>query len=441
MQRSVHPYFCRQLFHSAVVVILISSPGALKAEAINVHGWDAVGRIFPEIVQQLQGTFDAEVVFTDIPMENYNAAVEERLIYATDVDVVGLMAASTARFSESGWIEPLAGDERMVSAANQHYKHLRDAIHYKGALVGLGLGAVVCNMPVVDMDAYQSLGLKRSDFPADWDDFYDQVVYAASKHRTFYLPHWHNGDLGLPMSFISEVLNRGGRIVELSSEKSAMLNDSGAAFDTLIDWRRAWDSGAIPEHVLDLSFDQYYQEFFAERYAVNGMCSHVLLSTKQYAHSAQRRLSPLPRVGQSWGSSTVGIFSIGASHDRSNLRATKDFLFNYSLGQGQGKFAVSRFNLEKNGFLPVYPELTTSPDIRGIIGSKLSRADDAEVLIDLYEHAPFPADIYNVLWFEEFARRLSAELVSYLRTPWQNPEHVISRINNHIREVRESYGY
>lgn len=53
--------------------------------------------------------------------------------------------------------------------------------------------------------------------------------------------------------------------------------------------------------------------------------------------------------------------------------------------------------------------------MRDIIRRKLPRAEDAELLIDIYEHGPYPSDAYKQLCIEDFARRLCAELVTYLR--------------------------
>lgn len=186
MKHRLHLSYCRHMFFDYTEIFF---PVAVKAQTIIVHGWGSLKPVFPDGLQLILSSLEIDAVYTSIPLENCNAAVEELLIFATDVDVVGLMAASTARCPAARWIEPLADDARMVQAAEQHYPRLRETIHYWGNLVGLGLRAVVCNMPAVDMDEYQSMGLTRSDFPVGWHGCYDQIVDAADRRAPFFLPH------------------------------------------------------------------------------------------------------------------------------------------------------------------------------------------------------------------------------------------------------------
>lgn len=411
------------------------------SESLSVYGWETSAPSFLQAVKPIEKKLGFEIKYTGISVENYNSSLEWQLIYDAEVDVVGLMAASTARYYEAGWLEPLSDEKKLLEISEKYYKHLSNAVVYKGKLLGVPAGAVVCNFPVVDMDQYRATGL--SELPKNWGSFYNQIIDLANTEQGFYLPFWHKSDLGLAVSFIAEVLNRGGRVINPETEYSAMQakNKSSAVYETLVDWRRVWHSGAIPSHVLELNYYQFYQDFLDNRYTFSSLCSHFLMKVNSLPATSGRELVPLPIDKQSWGSISVGTYSITKRASDRKSKMAKEFLYDFVLGEGSARFSVSKLMLETNGVFPIFPEYVATPEVKQIIGHKLPRSEDAQTLIDIYESAPYPSAEYSLQWYEEFSSRLHAELINYLKNPNIAPEQAITRINKHIENIRSNFGY
>ncbi len=431
-----------KLLHVLSLGLILFAPNSAAAEpSIGVHGWRNVGDLFSDAVLEIEKAMGVDLQYSKLSRLHYSASLEESFIYNDDVDVVGLMASSTSRFAEAGWVRDLSENGRIVYAANQHYNHLKNAIYHKGKIVGLGIGASLYNFPVVDLDSYNDLGLGEKDFPQDWDAFYDQVLELSETNSSFYLPLWYDGNLGLPVSFISEVLNRGGHVIDPLTRQSAMTADSGPAYDTLIDWRRAWQSGAIPVSVIEKDQFQFYRKFSSERYLFATLISDFFLRVNQAEGLGMRRLSPLPRFKQSWGAALLGVFSMSTVNDPEQQALVEDFLYQYSLGMGANRYAIAEYYLDRLGFLSVYPEFLEGPVARNIIRKKLARPSDEAVLIDLFKTAPYPVGEFQVLWYEEFSNVLREELIAFLDNPELRPSDVINKINRDILEIRIKYGY
>ncbi len=412
------------------------------AETLNVYGWAPGEASFDALVEPVEQALGVEFKYTGVPVKDYSANLEEMLIYGEDVDVMGLTAASTVRFFEAGWIEPLQGSKQLVALADSYYEQLSGALYYKNQLMGVSVGAVLCNFPVVDLGLYGTTAQRDSGLPSDWDSFYDQIVELAKTENAFYLPFWHASAGGMPVSFISEVLNRGGQVIEPESKQSAMSAKTGsAAYETLLDWRRAWQSGAIPSHILELNRPQFFQDFLENRYTFSNFCSDFLLNFKQHPLAAGRLLVPLPKAEQSWGSLQVGTYSIASTADDAKAKIASEFLYHFGKGEGNNRFSVARNYLEKVGILPAFPEYMNSLEVWQTLGRKLPRAADAKTLIDVYESAPYPSVVYNLQWYQEFESQLREELIRFLKNPDRSPEQVIKTLNKKIRNIRADFGY
>lgn len=416
--------------------------GTVQAEKINVFAWAPAAASFEALVQPIEQSLGVEFEYTGIPVKDYSASLEEMLIYGEGADIIGLTGALTARFFEAGWIEPLSGHKQLVEIAGEYYKQLSGAVYYKNQLMGIPVGAVLCNFPVVDLGLYAASAQSDNGKPSDWDSFYDQIVEMARTEQAFYLPYWHTSGAGLPLSFISEVLNRGGRLIDPETNLSAVsVNTSSAAYETLVDWRRAWQSGAIPAHVIELNRPQLFQDFLENRYIYSSLCSDFLLRFKSHPLAVGRELVPLPMVKKSWGSLQVGTYSIASTSDVAKAKIASDFLYHFSKGEGNTRFAVAREYLERDGIMPTFPEYMASREARQILSRKLPRAEDVQAFIDIYENAPYPSIVYNLQWYQEFESHLRIELIRYLKDPDRSPDQVINTLNEKIKTIRADFGY
>lgn len=416
---------------------------ALATDQINVYGWPAGKSVFDRLSPEFTAHTGLEVIYNAVS-NPYRENVEQELIYNDSVDVVALFSMSTNRIINAGWIVDLSNDPLMVEIADQHYPHLRDAIYTDGKLLGLGLAAGLYAVPVVNLDEYQKLGLSRKDFPKDWDDLYQQVDRLAGEgHRDFFYPAWFDHKFGLSMSFIAEVMNRGGNIVHPVTESVAMAEDSGPAYETLLDWRRAWDSGAIPHTLIKRNYETSMQHFAKSNYAIAVQASDVFIQRTLLNPLHDRPITLVPHNTQPWGTVIIGLFS-QANKDGISSKETaqaRDLLAWISHGKGEHNFNVMESWLDNFGYLPVNKAFMESDRARDILESKLGFAEDVDVLFDVYENASVATTLWKIQWQDEFVTELLVALQDYLVTPSLSPEQTIARLNNKIVSLRKDYGY
>lgn len=427
----------------AICISAMTLKPAVASEKIELYVWRGAQAALEEVIPHFTTFSGIEIEITGLGTP-YPENIEQELIYNDEVDAVGLFSPSSVRFSKADWIIDLSDNSAIEAAAQQHYPHLRQALYDDKKLIGLGLASALYALPIIDLESYAELGLSREDFPKDWDALYEQVDELAKiGHRDFFFPAWFDHHYGLAGTFIAEVMNRGGTIVDPNTQRASMPVDSGPAFDVLQDWRRAWLSGAIPKHVLELNYFTNMQGFIKGSYAIGVQSNEVLLHGTVYNSSTNRIRTILPRMEQPWGMATVGLFSHSNSVniDSEKSKEIQDFLLWISLGTKGEEFYVQEKWLNKFGYLSVYKEYMESDRAKSILEEKLAISEDVPVLLDIYEHAAVPHHISRLHWQDELYFSLAKHLKEHLNNPARSTAETISALVGDIDKSRRDYGF
>lgn len=420
---------------------LLLCPTAFAVDKINVHGIIFNVEIFNTVLPPIADKRGVELQYTAHTMP-YIENLEQELIYNSSIDIASVLSAAAPRLYAGNWIKDLSAYPEIMRAAGMHYANTRNALYLDDKLLGLGYGAMIQNMPVIDLEAYAALGLGRENFPVDWPDLYRQVTEIAEQGaQSFFYPAWHSDVPGLALSFLTDVWNRGGHFLDPRTEAPSLLQHGGAAYDTLLDWRRVWESGAIPTDILDQSFMQYRAICARENFAISVQSSEMLLLPAAES-TPQRKLVPIPRVSQNWGTLIVMMNSIiDREEDDSAQLTRRQILLDISRGEGAQKLSLAKLALKNDGLLSVYQDFMQSSDAQEILASKFPQTSDVDALLDIYQNAEFTKQHWNQVWHQEFSRFLQVELKHYLKNPEVDPQNVITRLNEKLKSLKKSYGY
>lgn len=445
-------HYCRRFAARATLTLslIICSPVAPAVEPhatrpviqIMAHPFDQ--QTFSSMLPRLSDKLGIELRFKTVDLP-YTDNVEYELIYNPNIDIVDLLTPSVSRFEQAGWITDLSQFPEIVAASKRQHPFLHNTKHRDGKLLGLARNTNIVGLPLIDLSAYRALGLTRRDFPTTWTELYQQVDTLAQKgHRDFFYPQWFPLWSGLPLSFLLEVWNRGGEITDPISAEPIMFESSGAAYQTLQDWRRAWESGAVPKQVIGHNLREYLNDFMETPYAISVQSSFTLLQTETMAPSKKPELTLVPRIEQDWG---TPISSIQIAVQRPRLSESPEMqqlikiFLEINQGTGEDEFSFAQKSLQKQGLLPAYNEFLNSDIARDIIREKLPLAADEKVLMDIYEHSTAHLSFWDLIWHEELTDHLQLALEHYLLTPSQSPEAVIKGINREILKIKRKYGY
>lgn len=405
-----------------------------SASSTTIVGLRSDTASYQFFLPRLQQKFGVEMEFKALDYP-YVPNLEYELINNPDADIINLMTPSVARCDDAMWLQDLSLYPEMLSAADAHQQNIKASIFKDNKLIGLGVGAILHTIPVVQVEAYQSLGLSRDNFPTDWSGLYDQVIdRAKAGHRSFFYPAWHEGKPGLTMSFLTELWNRGGRIVEAESNRIALQEAKPIILDMLRDWRNVWLSGAVPQAVLQQSFVEFGQHYKDQGYAISVQNSKHMLSSAAQLRETGRTTTLLPRAEQSWGSSLTVMVSLTkrSSDTGKDALVRQQILLELSRGTGERIHAMVEQNLLNETLLPVYADYLRSDRFLSIMKEKLALPSDVDVLLDVYKHGSSSVTYWNATWHEEFSDLLQQVLKRYLANSDISPERVFQRLKNHL---------
>ncbi len=434
------------LLKNTAVLLFLSISFCCSSQAtaeIQLYGLRHYEGTYQRLLPDSKEALDVDAAYFHVPPP-YTDNIEYELIYNPEVDLVHIMTPNVARFDEANWVLDLAKFPEMHYASSNHYEYVKSTLFRNGKLMGLGLGTTLQSIPLINLQSYKELGLSRIDMPNSWDALYDQVVERTEAcQQLFFFPAWHNSKPGLVLSFIVEVLNRGGSIVDPATGWTAMKEHSGPAYETLLDWRRVWESGAVPPHVLDLNYIGFRKEYAEKNYPLSIQSSDILLKAKSHAAGIERPITLIPRTAQSWGTPVTTMLSIVRHDDMSvqRTRSLRRLVHWISRGSNKGRFSFSEHFLKDLGLLPVYKDFLGSEHAQEILKNLLIHAGDDKILMDLIDHAEVPRGYWNVVWQEELSDYLLVELRKFLKDSTIKPEHLISRINKKISYLKSTYGY
>lgn len=424
------------------LVLFLLCCTALRSEPIRVYDWVYGEEIFEQHADQFSEAIGYPVEFHGVDFP-YSENIEQLLIYGEPMDIVGMFTIAARRLGEAGWIEDLSDDKRFVDAAKHAYAGVAESLQFDDRMYGAGQIATGLAVPLVDMDKYRALGLVRADFPADWSSLHVQLIAAASAGaKGIYLPYWFNDVTGLPLGFTAEVLNRGGAVISPDTGAVAMDPNSGPAYNTLVEWRQLVVSGAVDPKTISMSHRDFVAAFYSGEHTVSSHKTDMLILSKKLREKS-KNISLFPRVNQNWGVVGVLMFGLVRQENESPERneARRKLLLLNTRGAGNLKFSVSKMWLRERGNFSTYRDFMESEQALSILRSKLTYANDAEVLIDVFEHLDVTTMESRVPWHHEFYHYMKEQLQAYLSRPEIPPAEVINNLNAKILELRVLYGY
>jgi len=184
------------------------------------------------------------------------------------------------------------------------YDNIEEAWTYKGQLMGLSYFVSTRGVMHVNLEKYEELGYTDEDFPATWDELYDQLYEMREMgEEQPYLPHWISEWYGISWGFVFEVLNRGGRLADPETHEPVLDTSEGSpGWATLEDWKRIWNDGLVPEEVLTYNESAYIDAYASGRYVFSPQQLYDLETFNREDRSQiAGKASLLPYQGQSWG--------------------------------------------------------------------------------------------------------------------------------------------
>ena len=428
---------------ASTAAMAIASDFDLRAETdetVYFRGWQYKTAIVEDniarYVTELGGNIDYATVTGDYP-----AIMESNLMAGAELDILYANPTQAARYYEGGWVTPASDLPNADEILADMYPNIRDAMSYRGALLGLSYFVTTRGVIHVNTERYAELGYGADDYPADWDALYDQMLemHAAGAEAPF-LPHWLNEWFGISWAFTFEVLNRGGAVADPETH-APMLTADGPAGETLRDWRALWQSGAVPEEVLTYSEAAYLDAFASGRYVMSPQQAYDLRTFNQPDRSPMAgHVGFLPYQGQSWGLLDAAVY-VMTSRDRSedHTRDVMRALSWYGYEDQNGEPFVAERWLNESMLFSAYRTVMESEEARMVIAESLADPAQYDALMDVYVNTPYPAGSFNVVWAPEFNSWLKDELQAFLLED-RSVEETIDAINGRIEMLNRRYG-
>lgn len=421
------------------MAVLLMVLNVCSAETLHIHdriyGKPIFDKFAPEFAR-ITG-FDLEFHLLEFPIFD---SAEQALIHGESIDMVAMYAGMVPRYAEAGWLDVIEDEPGLVFAVDRMYANSIMPIRHDGKIYGIGHFSSGVVVPLVDMDKLGELGLRRTDLPQTWNGLSEQLItLAEAGHKGLYFPFWFNDGIGLPIAFSVEVWNRGGSVVDPDQFSVSMVPDSGAAFDTLRDWRRLIDSGAVDRRVLEMDYLESIAAFAAGDHLYSAYTVDALMRSK----SSGRKVTIVPRISQPWGA--MGSVSYGLvinpNESESRRRAKRKLLQLYTRGADGSEFAVTRALLASAGYFSVYKDYMHGEEAMAIVRSRLSFPKDIAALMDVYDNMQYPVGEWNAVWYVEFNVYMMEVLKAFLLDDSISPSEVIVSLNERLIELRRQYGF
>jgi multiple sugar transport system substrate-binding protein len=296
-------------------------------------------------------------------------------------------------------------------------------------------------MVLVNLKAYNALGYTEADYPATWDEFYDQLYEMRDKGFEYpYLPQWPDEWFGISYSFTWEVLNRGGDVAHPETHEP-MVTVDGPAGDTLRDWKRVWNDGLIPEECIGYRQPEQLEAFGSGEYIYCPEASYRLerFNDPEYSTFAGY-CSFIPYQGQPWGILDSAMYLM-TNRERSpeHTDDVMRFFVWYGWKNQEGKTFVGQRWMNETMLFSAYKSVMESPETEAMISAVLPDPDDWDDLVEIYAHTPYPKGSYNVAWGSEFNSWLMEKLQKFLVDDLPVDE-TIDAITAKINELNTTFG-
>lgn len=417
--------------------------GHLKAqtdEKVYFRGWQYKTDIVQDNINRYNETMNGNVDYATVTGD-YPAIMEQNLMAGAELDILYANPSQASRYFDGGWIMPATELPNIDQIIADMYPNILDAWTYKGKLLGLSYFVSTRGVMHVNLKKYNELGFGDSDFPANWDAFYDHLYEIKEKgEKQPYLAHWFNEWYGISWAFMFEVMNRGGVVADPDTHKP-MLTVDGAGGETLRDWKRVWNDGLIPEEVLTYNEAAYLEAYASGRFVFSPQQMYDLETFNNPERSQiAGHASLLPYQGQSWGLLDSAMYLMtkrerSAAHTEDVMRVA----LWYGYRDHEGKvFVGDRWMQESmlfSGYKPVMESAAAEARIKGA----LARPEDYKAVLEVYAATPFPKGVFSVVWAPQFNTWLRETLQEFVLEDG-SVDDTIAAINEKINELNDEYG-
>jgi multiple sugar transport system substrate-binding protein len=434
---------------SALTLTLLGTAGAqaqdlapTSDETVYFRGWQYKTDIVQDNVdrynRELGGNVDYATVTGDYP-----AIMETNLIAGAELDILYANPSQAARYFDGGWVMTAENLPNIDEIKADMYPNILEAWTYKGELTGLSYFVSTRGVMHVNLEKYYELGYTDEDFPATWDELYDQVYEMRDKGlEQPLLPHWLSEWYGISWAFVFEVMNRGGEIADPETHQPIMDTAEGSpAWATLEDWKRIWNDGLVPEEVLTYNESAYIDAYASGRYVFSPQQLYDLETFNREDRSQiAGQASLLPYQGQSWGLLDSAVYLM-TSRERSDAHTqdVMNFANWYGFKDHEGEIFVGQRWMQESMLFSGYKSVMESEATAERMKGALAREQDIEAVLGVYAATPYPKGIWNVVWSEEFNSWLRDELQEFVLNDGDIAT-MLTAINEQISSLNSKYG-
>ena len=415
---------------------------AQSGETVFFRGWQYKTDIVQDNVDRYNGEQGGNVDYATVTGD-YPAIMEQNLMAGAELDVLYANPSQAGRYFDGGWIMPAETLPNIDEIKADMYPNILDAWSYKGQLLGLSYFVSTRGVMHVNLKKYYELGFTDADFPANWDELYDQLYEIRDKGVDQpLLPHWINEWYGISWGFNFEVMNRGGEVAHPETHEPLLTTDAdGPAYKTLEDWKRIWNDGLVPEEVLTYNESSYLDAYASGRYVFSPQQLYDLETFNREDRSQiAGHASLLPYQGQSWGLLDSAVYLM-TSRERGDGHTddVKRFASWYGYQDQTGNVFVGNRWMQESMLFSGYRSVMESEAAAERMRSALAREQDIAAVLEVYAATPYPKGIWSVVWAEEFNSWLKETLQEYLQDDGDIVE-TIEAINEEIADLNKKYG-
>ena len=419
--------------------------GGLEAqseETVFFRGWQYKTDIVQDNVDRYNGEQGGNVDYATVTGD-YPAIMEQNLMAGAELDVLYANPSQAGRYFDGGWIMPAEALPNIDAIKADMYPNILDAWSYKGQLLGLSYFVSTRGVMHVNLKAYYELGYTDADFPANWDELYDQLYEIREKGVDQpLLPHWINEWYGISWGFNFEVMNRGGEVAHPDTHEPLLTTDpDGPAYKTLEDWKRIWNDGLVPEEVLTYNESSYIDAYASGRYVFSPQQLYDLETFNREDRSQiAGHASLLPYQGQSWGLLDSAVYLM-TSRERGDGHTddVQRFASWYGYQDQTGNVFVGNRWMQESMLFSGYRSVMESEAAAERMRNALAREQDIAAVLEVYAATPYPKGVWSVVWAEEFNSWLKETLQEYLQDDGDIVE-TIEAINEEIVDLNKKYG-
>jgi multiple sugar transport system substrate-binding protein len=434
---------------SALTIVLLAAAtghaqdlAPTSDETVYFRGWQYKTDIVQDNVDRYNNELGGNVDYATVTGD-YPAIMETNLIAGAELDILYANPSQAARYYDGGWVMTAESLPSIDAIKADMYPNILAAWTYKGELTGLSYFVSTRGVMHVNLEQYYELGYTDDDFPATWDELYDQVYEMRDKGlEQPLLPHWINEWYGISWGFVFEVMNRGGEIADPETHQPVLDTAEGSpAWATLEDWKRIWNDGLVPEEVLTYNESAYIDAYASGRYVFSPQQLYDLETFNREDRSQIAGMaSLLPYQGQSWGLLDSAVYLM-TSRDRSepHTEDVKRFASWYGYQDQNGEVFVGQRWMQESMLFSGYRSVMESEATANRMRDALAREQDIQAVLDVYAATPYPKGIWNVVWSEEFNSWLRDELQEFLLNDGDIGV-MLTAINEQIADLNSKYG-